>query len=190
METGKKRDGSPRKNCLRASPSFWCYVMACGEVAGGYFERVLAFSKNSPAQLARRHVWSLPLHRKSPAPRSGPPPPPPPLTPAATPRPREAGHLLVAPARPLRYVSPLPSPRFHPAHATQALPWSSLCLRSAAPLATRLQSPSPPPFPVSTPFCLRAPCRAGNPHYIVPADSAAQTVPDRPRRPVKGYEDQ
>lgn len=108
METEKKRWVAAKK-LSRASPSL-CYVMACPEVAGGYFGHVLAFSKNSPAQLARRHVWSLPLHRKSPAPRS---PPPPPLTPAATPRPREAGHLLVAPARPLRYVSPLPpfSPR-------------------------------------------------------------------------------
>lgn len=57
------------KKLSRASPSL-CYVMACAEVAGGYFGHVLAFSKNSPAQLARRHVWSLPLHRKSPAPRS------------------------------------------------------------------------------------------------------------------------
>lgn len=97
------------KKLSRASPSL-CYVMACPEVAGGYFGHVLAFSKNSPAQLARRHVWSLPLHRKSPAPRS---PPPPPLTPAATPRPREAGHLLVARARPLGYVSP-PPPVFTP----------------------------------------------------------------------------
>lgn len=112
--------------------------------------------RNSPAAMSGvyRYTVSPPL----PA-----PPLQPPLTPAATPRPREAGHLLVAPARPLRYVSPPPPPRFHPAHATQALPWSSPCLRSAAPLATRLQSPSPPPFPVSTPFCFRAPCRAGNP---------------------------
>lgn len=114
METGKKRDGSPRKNCLRASPSFWCYVMACGEVAGGYFERVLAFSKNSPAQLARRHVWSLPLHRKSPAPRSGPP----------LPRPRSPQQQRLAHEKPVIFWSlllglsgtspPYPPPVFTP----------------------------------------------------------------------------
>lgn len=117
--------------------------------------------KNSPAQLARRHVWSLPLHRKSPVPRSAPLPPPPahPSSNASPTRSRSSSGRSCSASQ----VRLPPSPRFHPAHATQALPWSSPCLRSAAPLATRLQSPSPPPFPVSTPFCFRAPCRAGNP---------------------------
>lgn len=140
----KKRDGPPRKNCLRASPSFWCYVMACGEVAGGYFGHVLAFSKNSPAQLARRHVWSLPLHRKSPAPRSAPPAPAhpssnasptrsrsssgrscsasqvrlPPSLPPFSPRSRYTGPAMVVAVPPLRrsfgYKAPEPIPTTFP----------------------------------------------------------------------------
>lgn len=121
-------------------------------------------------------LHSLRIHqRNSPAAMSGvyrytvsPPfPAPPPSL-----RPRSPQQQRLAHEKPVIFwslllglsgTSPPPLPRFHPAHATQALPWSSLCLRSAAPLATRLQSPFPPPFPVSTPFCFRAPCRAGNP---------------------------
>lgn len=121
-------------------------------------------------------LHSLRIHqRNSPAAMSGVyrytvsppfPAPPPPSAPAhpssnASPTRSRSSSGRSCSASQVRLLPP--PPRFHPAHATQALPWSSLCLRSAAPLATRLQSPSPPPFPVSTPFCFRAPCRAGNP---------------------------
>lgn len=114
------------------------------------------------------------------------PPRPAPAHPAATPRPRETGHILVPPARPLRYVSPSPLPPRSP-YTGPAMVFT------VPPLRRSFGYTSPEPIPTTFPGeCppFRAPFRArARKPYSPPADSPSHAVPDRPRRPVQGYED-